>query len=237
MESINRSTHSWCENHNVPSYFLDSIDSTNSWAKSFFKETDLIAVFLTDHQTAGRGRGGRTWTNSETGSTLLSTWCLRLEQTPQPVFAIRCGLMLWEALQSVWPGVPWAMKAPNDIYVDLGKFAGILIEVEQGLNNCNAFIGIGANIHSAPSGIDQTTFTLAGQPGVDIASTWPAFCNQFVKGLFELRKDAHRSLLTGREIDRLKTALSLYPKSEIQDVLPDGGLCLKNNDRIHWSEL
>ena len=236
MESINRQTHAWCENHNVPSHFLDTTASTNTWSKTDFKATDVIAVFLADHQTGGRGRGTRTWTNAAPGATLLSTWCLRLEQTPQPVFAMRTGLLLWETLAAVWPQVPWAIKAPNDIYVGDGKFAGILIEVEEGLSAITAHLGVGANIGAAPDGIDQKTFALANA-GPDSLERWPAFLNHWVKGLFELRKDAHRSRLTAAETERLREGLSHYPASQIREVLSDGGLILKNGDRCHWDEL
>jgi len=236
MESINRQTHAWCENHNVPSHFADSIDSTNTWSKNDFKSTDVIAVFLADDQTHGRGRGARTWTNAAPGATWLSTWCLRLEQTPQPIFSMRAGLLLSETLAAVWPQIPWAVKAPNDIYVGDGKFAGILIEVEEGVSATTAHIGVGANIGAGPAGIDQATFSLSSA-GPELVERWPAFLNQWVKGLFELRKDAHRSRLTVSETTRLKEALGHYPFSQIQEVLADGGLILKNGDRRHWNEL
>lgn len=146
------------------------------------------------------------------------------------------GLLLRESLRTAWPAIPWAIKAPNDIHADNGKFAGILIEVEQRGTQAKAFIGIGANILTAPAGVDQETFALASKTAVT-DQAWGVFCQTFTRGLLNLSQDAGRSGLTLAEIQTLEAALELFPGSQVAHVLPDGGLVLKNDDRIHWNEL
>jgi len=232
--SINKMTAQWCEENAVPVWFLESTTSTNQFAKDQSMNPS-VGVVLADHQSHGRGRENRTWANAASGATLLSTWCLPLSSAPQPIFSIRTGLVLFEALSATWPSVAWAIKAPNDIYIGDGKFAGILIEVEQ-QKTATAFIGIGANIFTAPQVDSQKTATLADHATVD-NKKWSEFCGQFYKSLLEIQKDAHRSLLSKNEIDRLTAALEKYQGNQIKQLLPDGGLILKNNGSRHWNEL
>ncbi len=53
----------------------------------------------------------------------------------------------------------------------------------------------------------------------------------------ELRKDAHRSLLTSEECDKLLIGMSAFQENYVTEVTPDGGLILENNSRIGWDEL
>ena len=64
-------------------FIYDSIDSTNVCAKAFAnKGAEEGSVVIADHQTAGRGRFGRTWL-AESGSNLLFSVIIR------PTFSTR----------------------------------------------------------------------------------------------------------------------------------------------------
>ena len=96
-----------------------------------------------DHQTAGRGRRGRTW-ESRPGSSLLVSVVLR----PVPeLVTLAAGLAAAEACEAV-AGVPVHLKWPNDVMGAGGKFGGILCE----LVGDAAVVGLGVNLAWAPPG-------------------------------------------------------------------------------------
>lgn len=98
------------------------------------------AVALTEHQTEGRGRLGRTWLD-EPGTGLLFSVVLR----PPPPVAAWPGLTLVAAeavAGAIGPGA--AIKHPNDVLVDGRKVAGILAEASD-----RVILGIGINVGDA----------------------------------------------------------------------------------------
>ncbi len=234
--SINQITHSDFLKHGRDCFFKNTINSTNTWAKEDYKGQSPFALFLADEQTQGRGRSNNTWSQSDKGHTLLSTWCLLLSSHPQPLFPLRIGLLLFECCQKNWPALPWALKAPNDIYIGDSKWAGILIEVTQMESFVCAYIGVGANIFSTPKNIDQKTTALTDHTPFD-EHTWLAFCYSFYEGLLQIQKDPSRTKLTGAETKALQSALLKYTDNHIQTLLPDGSLRLTSGELIHWSEL
>ena len=90
-------------------------------------------VLVTDHQTAGRGRAGRTWT-APPGASLLGTILLRPPASVAPLVTFGLAVAAAEAVESLAgfsPGLKW----PNDLVVEDGlggtrKLAGILAEAE-----------------------------------------------------------------------------------------------------------
>lgn len=236
MTSINQITQSELTKIGVASFFEQKTDSTNAWAKQDFHGQTPLAVYLADEQSHGRGRGDHSWSQSLPGETWLSTWCLRLTQTPQPLFPLRVGLLLFESCLKTWPQLEWALKAPNDIYILDGKWAGILIELLQvDLNMC-CYIGIGANVFSKPELPEKKTAALKDWTA-DIYQDWPVFCHSFLRGLREIQKDPARQNLLSSEIQQLEYALKKYVGNQVQTILSDGSIVLKSGNQIHWSEL
>lgn len=236
MKSINQITYDIFLKKQWPSFFSPVTDSTNSWAKTDFTGANPQALYLCDQQTHGRGRGAHTWSQAEPGSTLLSTWCLRLTQSPQPLLPVRVGLLLFESCLRTWPHLEWALKAPNDIYILDGKWAGILVEAtQQSQNNC-CYIGIGANIFSKPILDSQKTTALTDWVEFH-EDDWLQFCYLFSQGLLQIQIDPARQNLLQNEIHSLEMGLKKFIGNQIQTLLPDGSLRLKNDDTVHWSDL
>jgi BirA family biotin operon repressor/biotin-[acetyl-CoA-carboxylase] ligase len=95
------------------------------------------AVALTEHQTQGRGRLGRTWID-EPGTGLLFSVAL----LPPPPVADWPALTLVAAeavAGAIGPAA--AIKHPNDVLVDGRKVAGILAEAQE-----RVVLGIGINV-------------------------------------------------------------------------------------------
>ena len=110
-------------------------------------------VVAADHQTAGRGRLGRSWDTSR-GAGLAVSFLLRPARVPThrwPWLPLLAGVVVVEALR-IHPGVESALKWPNDVLLDGAKLAGILAErVETGTGPA-AVVGVGVNVSAAPEG-------------------------------------------------------------------------------------
>jgi len=103
-------------------------------------------LLVAEHQTAGRGRAGRSWLSSPEGSLTFSlAW--RFEGGPQALIGLplAIGVALAETLAGL--GVQVQLKWPNDVLKDGDKLAGILVET-QGAPGGGiwAVIGIGLNL-------------------------------------------------------------------------------------------
>jgi BirA family biotin operon repressor/biotin-[acetyl-CoA-carboxylase] ligase len=98
-------------------------------------------VIRADHQTAGRGRLGRTW-EAPPGSSLLASLLLPAEPVPFLAMA-RVALAVSDACLAL-AGVEAALKWPNDLLVDDRKLAGLLAESDQG--RPWVVVGIGCNV-------------------------------------------------------------------------------------------
>lgn len=130
---------------------------------------------LAHHQTAARGRRGRPWTNP-TGN-LAATLVLRPQGSPQDA-ALRsfvAALALFDAcVQVTGRAEALALKWPNDVMLNGGKLAGILLEsTGAGTSTAHLAIGIGVNLATAP-GADQVEpgalrpVSLATETGVQV---------------------------------------------------------------------
>ena len=59
-------------------YYLEEVDSTNTWAKANLDKFGPVGAGYTTSQTAGRGRRGHTWINAS-GQALYYTVVLKTE--------------------------------------------------------------------------------------------------------------------------------------------------------------
>ena len=127
----------------------DSLDSTNACAKTLAnKGADEGTVVIADHQTAGRGRFGRTW-QAEAGSSVLFSVILR------PTLSIdKIGLLpffaavgIANAVETI-TGLHCECKWPNDILLRGKKCCGVLLEsTSQQCTLDYAIMGIGLNVN------------------------------------------------------------------------------------------
>lgn len=154
---------------------LDETDSTNAEAMRQAPTLAQPTWILALNQTAARGRRGRAWANPKGN---FSATLVMHPSEPAETVALRsfvAALAVSDALVAViGRAEPLALKWPNDVLLNGGKLAGILLESQgHGTSVRHLAIGIGINLASAP---DVATLehramrpvSLAGETGIDI---------------------------------------------------------------------
>ncbi len=136
---------------------FEKIDSTNAEAKRLAQAGKQACVVVSDIQTAGRGRLGRSWESaSEEG--LWMSILLRPQISPQVAGQITLvtALALCRALEKLTftkkidreEGLSPQIKWPNDIILSGKKVCGILTEMSlKGMGIDYLVVGIGVNVN------------------------------------------------------------------------------------------
>lgn len=175
--------------------WLPEVDSTNNLA---LREADSVSpptLFLTDRQTAGRGRGANQWHSSDGSlafSLLLDPLALQLPLERWPTASLAVGLAACEAVEFELPdeqdeqdaldltrqavsarATKPLVKWPNDVYLRNRKLAGILIETT--VSPPRMVIGVGVNVNnrfeSAPADVRARSISLAETRGSEVELT------------------------------------------------------------------
>lgn len=192
-------------------------------------------LYLAKQQTQGRGRGSHTWLTPE-GAALLSSWSFGMRSVPQPILAPLVGLALFESAKDTWPEVSFNLKAPNDLYIDEKKTAGLLIETVDMGTERRTIVGLGLNVMSKPSEVPTAT-CLTDHVLVD-ESNWRSFLDAWLKRLTIAMSAGQNTSIDPDHARRLKEALNLHPllKEPILKVDELGQLHSASRV-IHWHEL
>jgi len=127
----------------------DSVSSTLDLAHELAaKGAAAGTIILSDAQSAGRGRQGRTWA-SPPGRGIWLSVILRPAAPPAGgALAVRVGLACVDALRAVHPGLAPRLKWPNDVLVLDRKAGGILCEARWASGRLAwVAVGVGINVH------------------------------------------------------------------------------------------
>lgn len=131
---------------------LGAIDSTNAHGLRLAPSLTGPLWILAEEQTAGRGRRARPWASPR--GNFHGTLVMAPHEPPDRV-ALRsfaAALALRDAFVAL-TGLPdsFTLKWPNDVLLNGGKVAGILLEsVTAGAGVARLAIGIGVNLIAAP---------------------------------------------------------------------------------------
>lgn len=154
-------------------YFFETIDSTNTFAKTLERPSIVVAL----EQTAGRGRRGRTWI-SEKGQGIYFSLLLMPQIALDRLSAITqlCGLAVARSI-----GDKAQIKWPNDIYIHGRKVCGILTELQsEELSSPRLILGIGINLFSSAA----EGATDLKEQGLDLSAR--QFLHRFLESFFPL---------------------------------------------------
>ncbi|MDQ4057909.1 MAG: biotin--[acetyl-CoA-carboxylase] ligase [Actinomycetota bacterium] len=131
----------------------DSIDSTNLDALRWATEEGAVegSLVVSDVQTAGRGRWGRSWVSAPGTSLLFSVVLRPRVPIDAGLLTTAAGLAVADGIQSA-SGLVTMLKWPNDVLVAGRKVAGILVEAHTGSLAGDAagnavVVGAGINLH------------------------------------------------------------------------------------------
>jgi BirA family biotin operon repressor/biotin-[acetyl-CoA-carboxylase] ligase len=111
------------------------------------------ATVVTDHQTAGRGRLGRSWEDVP-GTSILMSVLLR-PPAPMPLWpelSLVAGGAAAAALRAE-TGVDASLRHPNDVVVAGRKLVGVLPEASTG----RVVLGIGVNVNQTEAELPADT--------------------------------------------------------------------------------
>ena len=156
--------------------YLPEVDSTNLWAKHNLDKFGPIGAVYTTHQTAGRGRLGRSWLDAPHKG-LYYTAVIRTDLVQPATLPLFASLAVCDALRERYR-IDCQIKWPNDLLLNGKKIVGILCEsVSYGYQQQGRGIlcGIGINLAQPQSYFDAadlphgTSLALQGA-AVDLAT-------------------------------------------------------------------
>lgn len=152
------------------------IASTNDRALELCADVELPVPFLviTDHQTAGRGRGANRWWSSD-GAILFSVIVdaaeYGLPESRWPQISLTAGAAVCQTLQFLLgPATTVGLKWPNDVWLNGRKAAGILVEVPPARRG-RVVIGVGLNVNNsfeaAPPELLKSATSMRAEAGIE----------------------------------------------------------------------
>ncbi len=125
-----------------------SSESTNATAMQGLQQgRGQGCLYLTERQTAGRGRRGRPWISPFARNLYFSlSWSFSEGAASLEGLSLAVGLAIVRGLEDM--GLQGAgLKWPNDILYDGRKLAGILLEMTGDASGlCQVVIGVGINV-------------------------------------------------------------------------------------------
>ena len=204
------------------------------------------AVALAEHQTAGRGRSGRRWEDAPASTLLFSVLIQPPAGAALQELSLVAGLAVATAIEHT-AMIPALVKWPNDVLVDGGKVAGILLEA----SGTRVVCGIGINVNQEPSVLPPTPRfpavslrVAAGHPFdralvlVEVLAELERRYGQWLEtGLAGLVDDlGRRNALNGRRVlvggSRHGTADAIAPDGRLTVVLDDGETTLVGSGEV-----
>lgn len=198
---------------------FDTIDSTNSYAKTIGESCDDGTIITCENQEVGRGRLGRQW-ESQAGS-----MCMTIVLKPRiGMFQVAkitqvCAAAIALSLDEL--KVDAKIKWPNDLMINNKKICGILTEMNSDKNHINyVLVGMGLNVNNLnedfPYEIKNTATSILNETGkhikrsviaAKILNNFEILYNEFTKNNnFKLSLDVckNKSNVIGKNINLIK---------------------------------
>ncbi|MCI8565346.1 MAG: biotin--[acetyl-CoA-carboxylase] ligase [Lachnospiraceae bacterium] len=229
-----------------PFFHMEEVDSTNEEAKRYASQgVESGALIVAEKQTAGKGRRGRSWSNTP-GECLQMSLLLRPSLTPNETAGLTlvAALAVCRAVESVLPSLRPQIKWPNDVIVGTKKICGILVELLLDAGQNIVVIGIGVNVNNMcfPGELREKATSLRLETGRPVEREllmeriWQDFETlyeryQLTNNMRGLKPDYEQRLVNiGRPVCVRYAAESLEGIAEGIDT--EGRLLLRGNDGI-----
>lgn len=124
-------------------------------------------VAVCHHQTAGKGRIGRSW-ETPPGEALTFSLLLRPKLLPEQaqLCTLAAALAVVRTIRQVCPGLLPRIKWPNDVVIGQGKCCGILSEMGMGADGVDHVVtGVGLNVNQTafPPELSDRAVSLLGE--------------------------------------------------------------------------
>lgn len=130
--------------------WLESCQSTNDEAAKHLSSRRYSTV-VSNYQSSGRGRMGRTWHSPGGCGLYLSHIAFpRFDQKAGGAIPLMAGVAVAETCEAL--GVEVQLKWPNDVIIGNRKLAGILCEAQGHQSQWSIIIGIGLNLKTPAFG-------------------------------------------------------------------------------------
>jgi len=220
-------------------FHQEQVDSTNSLAMAAGTRAGHApdsapegSVFLAEEQTAGRGRGGHSWT-SQKGAGIYCSFLIHPPMTPAETLwlSLISGVAVQDATREV-TGLQADIRWPNDLLIGERKFAGILTEMSSDSSRVHhAVVGVGINVNQEgfPEDFSTTATSIRMESGRECSRI------EMTAALIRAVDREYRALLRAMEspirtpalrfepIMRRVEARSTYATGKLVHVEEDGG--------------
>lgn len=154
---------------------VEQIESTNDYLMGLTKsEACSGQVCITEVQTKGRGRRGRTWVSAFGSSVCLSIgWVFEAGVLAIEGLSLAVGVAVVRALDKAGI-VGVQLKWPNDILYQGKKLGGVLIELSgDAAGPCEVVVGVGLNVR-----IPDAEGARIDQQWIDVSSITESACSR-----------------------------------------------------------
>ena len=199
--------------------YCQTTESTNTKALSDLRhgridQALMPKCYLTDQQTAGRGRHGRRWM-SDRGTLTFSLALDRaaIDRRRSQFLSIAVGVGIARVNEFEFAPLQAKLKWPNDVHIGGGKVAGVLSE-NVADSPQQVVVGVGVNVATEPSvepgQAGFITRSLAQVVGRDVRryEIFSPLVSGIMEAIVELRDSAdelidefrNRCLLSGQKI-------------------------------------
>lgn len=198
-------------------------------------------LLVAEHQSAGRGRMGRSW-QSASGASLTFSLALLLVPQDWAGLSLAIGVALAEALEPATAspsGAPqFTLKWPNDLWYDDRKLGGVLIETIAVGSHRVAVIGVGLNV--LPMEVPALTHGYAclqeSDAGVEAPATLHRVALPLVRALREFEREgfaAFHARFAQRDALRGRPVRSGTIEGIALGVTSEGGLQVQTDTGVH----
>ncbi len=219
--------------------YHDVIATTQDRAAELVREgTADGAVVVADHQTAGRGRRGRSWGYGPPGSLFIATWILRVDQPRLTLFVTLTAVALLRAARAQGVG-GLSVKWPNDLWLDGRKVAGVLSQsVQDERGDAWLVLGTGVDTHTrehpeevrdvvtslARSGYPVDRLALLARVAAELESLLDGGAGALATAADEWRRSSN---ILGKRV-RVEEGTRAF-EAEALDLDPDGALVVRRD--------